>query len=409
MGFKEFIKNPGGTIWKFLDQKKSEAETSQRPEEKEGGISLADALEPKSVVRKKSSTFGFINSLSKLDWGWVLRGKTGLFLKIVIPLLVVISIVQPFITPRWYRPIDKPPEVDPGDPLQKPDFEAVNYINAVENDNNFLIYSSNLRRINEFGVRGIVLDSLPTRILYNFHFPLSKNSFLYLKDNKLLLYYKEQVINEKKESQLVDREVTIADNIGSIEEVQNLHKTADNNFAFTLSINIPIDEESDEILKTTKVFYVYDLKGNLIKEVEITDTVSSIYTYYGGEVYFVRFRPDITPDMRDDVRYSLVKLNSNDEEIYSQNLGEYRPHKVNILNENRFLVLFEIPSENSFFYVKMIDTVGNVLFQFTPKEEVQKITTVNSIAFDGLDNYVLLVGSGVAKLFDTKGTQLWIR
>ncbi|PIR43936.1 hypothetical protein COV24_00035 [candidate division WWE3 bacterium CG10_big_fil_rev_8_21_14_0_10_32_10] len=422
MDFKEFIKNPSKLIWDYIDKisGKKTQEEEYNSNSSQNKMSLGDAVLPKT----SSNIF---STFIKKDWSWLFKGKVGLFLKITIPLILILLIIQPFFIPKNVPVTPTPPVVDPGDILIKPDFEDMNYINGVENEGTFLIYSPKINQINEFGVRGILLSSIPTPSSDNsFYFPVNKETYLFYTVSTLYLHFPYIEIQNEGTSQEVsvkkEKNVPLVDNIENLNKITNLHKTAEGNIAFTLKKQVPT-EVSNEITSGSNslspspsptvaepesviekvdekmFFYTYSPTGELLKEYEIPDSSTSDYTYFAGEVFFIR---------AEGTNHYLVKLNNNNEEIYKQDMGEYMPYKIRIVNSTRFLILFKNPSDSSMFFVKMLDSGNLTVFQFTPKEEVLKMFEVTSFTFEENTKETLLVGSKVAKLFDQTGNQLWI-
>ncbi len=417
MSFVEFIKNPSVYIWGYLDKKKSNntnsisSSPSSTPSVNNESYNSEPSVQPvgTNILDTLISDFkGFLSAVESKDWRWLLRGKTGLFLKLALPVILVFYILSLIITPK---PIsipknNNPSVIDPGDTLTKPKFKSSNYINGAFSNGRFMLYSPDAAKINEFGLRGILLNTFDTDRANNYYYALNKESFLFIKNGQLLLrYFKLVEITNvyPRRTEKVEDFIPIIDSISDYKEIKNLQITYDNNFCFILDNKL----------------LVYNLAGEKVKEYDLKpNTISP--TFYGGEVYYVKEVPSDEAVVSDSTStnsvktaeskstFYLIRLNKNDEEVYSQNLGTLRVQKISVVNEDRYLVLIERPSENSFFNIQMRDSGKRTIFNVQPNEKDVKVTLVNNLYFNSEDNTIFMQGNGVAKLFNLNGEQLWI-
>lgn len=366
MEFKEIIKNPAKFIFSLLDKKVDSPQTLNIDS---GGInSLSDSQK----------------TIKKVDWFWLLRGKTGIFLKIGVPVLIVLSLIQPFFEKNSTDSIAPPPASNTGDILQTPDFVSSEYSSASLKDSKFVLFTPKSKEIHRVGNRGTVLDKIGTEEL-EILLPLAinQNSYIYLKKGDLKLHLAEMVFDEEKSKLvLVENDYTLSTGINSKDEILNLHLTSDAKIAYNRN----------------NQFFVFDLQGKKVQNLPVSEGYA--YTYYEDSTYFIRPEANI---------YSLVRLNSTNQEVYKQDLGDLKPHAISIISKDRFLIVYESPSENSFFLVEMRDTGSRTIFKYVPKESNEKLTKISAVLFNADDNTVLLLGSKLAKLFNTSGSQLWIR
>lgn len=398
MNFIQFIKNPAEYIWG-----KGEKTTNLNQQ-----IPPVDIQNPESSklenakesILKKGDTLS--SAVLKKDWKWLFRGKTGAFIKVSIPLILILILINGIISRPAPQKIDPPKKIDQGDTLKAPDFQSVGYINGAKIGRDFLVYSPTLKETNKFGETGIKLGSLSSQD-YSFYYPLNESSFVYFEDNQLKLYYRnEYYVKEYGRDVLkVDEDnVTLLSNLLLPNLVQNLHKTEEGLVAFTYK----------------DTFYVFNPLGENIEEFKILDTKNTyLYTYYNQEIYYVRKSGDISSQVSSStqingsvITYSLEKMNVNKEVIYSQDLSDKKVQNLYVLNDDRFLFVFEQPSDRSFFFVQMRDSDKRTVFGFTPDEEVQKMVKIDNVYFASENNTVFMVGGGVAKLFTNTGKQLWI-
>jgi hypothetical protein len=300
----------------------------------------------------------------------------------------------------------EPPVVDKGDLLEKPDFLRVDYLSGVKGNGTYLLYSKKLESIKEFGVRGIALNDFPTESSYSYYFPLNEDEHLYLDGGVFKLNYLKTVIEKKfgKSIEVTTNEVAVLmEGVESYKDLIDIHKTAEGFIAFTFN----------------NVFLVFDDDGNLLKSYPIKEKSAFLYTYFDGEIYYV-LAPTSEPLTENSSstttalnsssigEYVLVKLNRNEQEIYRQNLGSTKVQRIYILNSDRFLILYQKPSRQSFFFVQMRDSDKRTVFGFVPEEVDQKLIKVDHLYFTPENNTVLMVGGGVGKLFTASGKQLWI-
>lgn len=392
--------NPAKIIWDLID-----SVTGKNANKTLSGVSQNTDEGKQTLKSSLISDFkGFLVAVESKDWGWVFRGKTGLFLKISIPVLIILLIISSFIPKQNDTTVVvKPTPVDLGDVLDKPKFVNSNYITSTLSDGKFLVYSKDAGVVNEFGVRGILLYSSGVDSSYSYFYPINKKSYLFIKDSKLdlLSVVKEPVKNKYPVTyEDVEYRVTIIPNIESPSQLIDLHKNYDNTFSFTYN----------------NTFYVYSNLGELIKQFTVNDSFIKP-TYYGGEIYYIKkvvqknIIEEATPTVQNSSEsflYYLIKLNTNNEEIYSQLLGNNPISKLVVVNEDRFLLIYEKPSEKSFFNIQMRDSGERTIFNIVPKETDVKITKIDSAYFSANDNTVFIMGNGVSKLFNLNGEQLWI-
>ncbi len=405
--FFEIIKNPAKYIWKDGNSSSPATPKEASPEPKK--MSLASAGDKNS----SPATFllGVLKTLNK--------GKTGIIFKVLLAIILISSLIISFYSPKNTPTVEKPPVEDPGDSLTLPEFKNVNYISAsIDLDGKYLLYSPKLNQINKFGVRGILLDSIKASKDFSFYFPIEYVKYSpvielkynepvfdtpkrYLtslkinpKDGKLILDYLSKNPYEESFNKTAyfytPNKLVLLENISSYADLENLHKTAEGLLTFTFK----------------NKFYVLDYKeGKVIKEYAIKDSATSQYTYYNGEVYFLRRKTLVD---KKDYTYELVKNNKDDKEIYSLFLGKTKPHKFQVLSQNRFMIVYEYPSKRSFFKIEIIDEENNKLLTIFLKEEGDRLLKLNNAYYNDADKNVLLLGNGIAKLFDSSGNQLWM-
>lgn len=362
MDFLEVIKNPA----KFIFNRNKLQPSTFGEEGKEGVTSISNTPKPKK------------------DWLWIFKGRTGLFIKISVPVLIVLSLIQPFFVKDNTGPIAPPPVIDTGDALNTPDFVSTEYSSSAFFDGKYLLYTPKFKESHKVGTRGLVLDK-STQAERNVLLPIAINtdSYVYLENGELVIYVSKILYNEQtRKDEFVENNYTIASDINSTDEIINLHLTSDNHVAYLRN----------------NVFYVFNLEGNRLLELPVREGYS--YTYFDGSTYYVR---------PENENYYLVRLNSSNQEVYSQNLNTLRPHTITIVNGDRFLVVYESPGEKSFFVVEMRDIGNRTIFKFTPDEKEDKLTKVERAIYNQEDTTTLLQGSNLAKLFNTSGSQLWIR
>lgn len=362
MNFLEIIKNPA----KFIFDRKKPKPINTPEEIAEGVNTISDV--PKPIK----------------DWLWIFRGRTGLFIKIAVPVLIVLSLIQPFFIKDNTGPIAPPPVTDTGDTLTTPDFVSTDYSSASFFDGKYLLFTPKLKEFHKVGTRGVVLDKA-LQAEHEILLPIAINpdSYVYIKNDELIIYVGKFVYNEiTREDEFIENSYTIAKGINNTDEIINLHLTSDKRIAYSRN----------------NVFHVFNLEGKRLLELPVKEGYS--YTYFEGSTYYVR---------PEDKNYFLVRLNSSNQEVYSQNLNTLRPHTISIVNDDRFLVVYESPGEESFFVVEMRDLGNRTIFKFTPREKEEKLTRVERAIYNQEDTTTLLQGSNLAKLFNTSGSQLWIR
>ena len=399
--------NPSKYFWNFIEtffNKEDKSIDSSRSFS--NSINIPSTSENIVIVSK-----GFLTALKSKDWGWLLQGKTGIFLKISVPLLILLYSIFLFIPKKENVPAPViPDKIDLGDILERPKFVSSNYLNGSFSEGKFLVYSKDAGLVNEFGVRGILLSSTELKNEYAYYYPLSKNSYVYLDKGILYLNYKKTVQIPKSypiKYKEVEESVLLLGGILDSSKIVNFHKNYEDDFGFVLD----------------DTFYVYNSAGELLTKYSLQSGMSN-FTYYRGEIYFIRSlnvfeqssvteessskEGSLNTNQPSSTKYFLVKLNKNNEEVYSQELGDKKVQQISIISDNRFLILFESPSDNSFYNIQMRDSGKRIIFNVTPVEEEVKITKVNNFYFSSIDNTIFLQGNGVAKLFNLNGEQLWI-
>lgn len=396
MSFIQFIKNPSEYIWRNHNfQNTHPIQTTNKDL-----INNQENTDIKSPILQKRDTLS--KAVTNKDWVWLFRGKTGTFIKISIPLIIILLIISGVVSKPKTQVVEPPKPIDQGDTLQTPDFESVGYTNASKLGRNFIIFSPILKQANTFGETGVMLSSTPYK-QYSFYYPLDEDNYVFFEDNTLKLHYhNEYYVREYGEDvlKIEEDDVPMVSDISDIVLIQNLHKTEEGQIAFTYQNN----------------FYVFGSLGKLVDQYEILDPQNTyLYTYYAGEIYYIKRTGDVSSQVSSAtkvsgsiIKYSLEKMNNNKEVIYSQDLGENKVQNMFILNDDRFLIVFEEPSDKSFFFVQMRDSDKRTVFGFTPDEEVQKLVKINNLYFTSENNTVLMVGGGIAKLFTSTGKQLWI-
>jgi len=366
MDFKEIFKNPAKFIFSFLEKKNN-------------NNAIPDGL------NYESNPANSINqSAKKIDWLWIFRGKTGLFLKIATPTIIVLSLIQPFVSKNNSPSIAPPPKSDTGDLLKTPDFVSSEYTSVALGNGKFLLYTPKSNQIHSVGNRGVVLDTKES-LLKEILLPLAinPNSYIYLENAELKLFVSKMVYDEESHADLLVEDLyTLSKGINSKDEILNLHLTSDNKVTYSRN----------------NEFFVYNLQGELVHALKVSEGYA--YTYFEDSTFYIK---------PDGDSYSLIRLNSSDQEVYSQNLSTLKPHSIYIVNNDRFLVVYESPTESSFFLVEMRDSGTRTIFKFIPNEKETKLTKVERVLFNPDDNTVLLQGSKLAKLFNISGNQLWVR
>jgi hypothetical protein len=391
MNFKDLLKNPSEVIWREIDKKRG-----VKPEHPTSQVGLP----PKPSEPKDSLS----NAITSKDWSWILRGKTGLALKIGIPTILLFTLINGLVQRPEVKPVESPDVVDTGDTLETPPYQSVNYITAAKSNGKSLLFSPALDSVNEIGVRGLVLSENSVDSSIDYYFPISNTDYAYIKDGDLKMYYRQINIVRKGGRDIEEVEEadnTILTNINA-SDLENAHITEEGLFAFSID----------------STFYVYTKKGEELEKYDYSQKPNtSLYTYLAGEIYYIDTQASIaiTEDSTSTANVSsenfmqdLVKLNKNKEEIYRQPLGENPVHRYYVLNSDRFLFVFEEPTEKTFFFIQMRDSAQRNLFGFAPQEEVQKQVRVDLVYFISESNTVFTLGGGVAKLYTNTGKQLWI-
>ncbi len=400
MNLLEIIKNPSKFIYGDKNLKpKAESEIPV--------TEIPDSTTSKSVVDNFISDWkGFEEAIKNADFHWILRGKTGFLIKYALPFVVIVFLVQNFYMQKPVTSIVTPPKIeDPGDNLQKPAFINQNYIFATQNEEKFYLYSPNSNKAVTFGVRGISLEEvlLPTgsesiiRMDADSYF-YTKQEAVYENQLRLILYFHKIVREEDKLTgkiveRIIDKKVELKDNLGNpkfFDLEQKLHfveKTVEGNLVIYSGIyNEPF-------------FYVINNEGDVVYSKFEFPEGARRATYLNKELYFINhlYNEDTF----------LVKLNSNNEEVFSLQL-KFLPATFQIINSDRFLLAYEKPSNTSFYEIEMRDGNGQTIFRFVPEESENKITSLKNIYFEPKNNNVFLFGGGIAKLFTVTGKELWI-
>ncbi len=390
MNLLEIIKNPASFL--FRDEK--------RETRNEISLPIQDTNTNKTSpisFNLISDWKGFTDAVKTADFHWILRGKTGILIKFVLPIVILIFLVQNFYMQKPVTSIVTPPKIeDLGDNLQKPAFINQNYIFATQNEEKFYLYSPNSNKAVTFGVRGISLEEMATPEIANGGFiRISEDSYFYIKQvtqndsySYGLFFYKLEKVKNTLTGKIEEK---ITDKI-----VNDVLIDGNMNYIFSKAVdgNLIVSADSDLLF-----LYVINENGDLIFSKKDFEIGSKFFTYYKGEIYFVR--------SKDGENY-IVRLNSNLQEIFSQKLLQENVASFFVVNSDRFLIAYEKPSETSFYEVEMRDGNGKIIFKFIPQESENKLTSLKNIYFEPKNNNVFLFGGGIAKLFTVKGKELWI-
>lgn len=296
--------------------------------------------------------------------------------------------------------------------ILKEEFENKDFLTASFYNGFFHIYSKELNEISRYGGTGIEQNQLNQSIEaqpenFDLVLALGKDNYLYYgtsperSRDELGIYYSQRILTnpnyEKERTDPVyrfeDRYITLSTKI-TPSDIQELQRTNDGFVTFRVG----------------RTFYVYNNRGDLVLDLETNPDDGVLYTYYGGEVYYIKNTSSLSTRTID---YSVVKVSedglSSRTRSYQVSVGDKEPVNMYVLNDDRILVAFEDVNSTSFYFVRLVDSDARTIFGFAPLEKDEKITNLETISYDENRENVLMLGGGIGKVFNRSGTQLWIR
>jgi len=270
------------------------------------------------------------------------------------------------------------------------------YINAYINGPKYNVFSSVSNSIDIYEKLGTKISTFSDNRNFEFFLPIKNENILFfgqpeslnLRGNRLGVYFETPIKNKKEEITGYNEIYKI---IGpntnySLSDINNLQITLEGNISFELFSN----------------FFVYDNLGNKLAQVKINPDDGALYTFYNNEIYFVKN----TSSFKDRIiEYSLVNYQDSQNSSFSLKLGSLKPSKIYVVNAEKVLIVEEV--SKSKFRIRLLDSNGSNIFSFIPKENDTELEKIDLALYNPVTTDILLIGNGIAKLFNKHGEEIW--